>query len=57
MLVCALDPFKKGWRHFNEVINRKTLFWSQYQSLKRHEIIFHEKKINILMLVCALDLM
>ncbi len=44
MLVYALDQFKKGWGHSDEVINRKTLFWSQYQSLKRHKIIFHEEK-------------
>ena len=44
MLVCILDPFKKGWRHSNEVINNKTPFWSQYQNLKRHEIIILEEK-------------
>ena len=44
MLVCILHPFKKGRRYSNEVINRKTPFWSQYQSLKRHEIFILEEK-------------
>ena len=53
MFVCALDPFKKGWRNSNEVINRKTLFLSQYQSLKRHEIIFHEKNTYFDACLCS----
>ena len=53
MLVYALDLFKKGWRHSNEVIKRKTLFWSEYQSLKRHEIIFHEEKPYFDVCLCS----
>ncbi len=52
MLVCALDPFKKGPRHSNEVRNRKTLFWSKYQSLKRHEIISNEEKTYFVACFC-----
>jgi hypothetical protein len=44
MFVCALKLFKLGCRYSNEVMNRKTPSWSQYQNLKRHEIIHSGEK-------------
>ena len=45
MLVCALDLLKNV--DSNDVKNRKTSFWSQYQSLKRHEVIHLKEKPDL----------